>query len=257
MTDFAESVAVAPGEVVALVGGGSLMSAALRLAGELREAGRTVVSTSTVYMPAPNPSASFYFMVEPDQDSLTARLPQLLQEHGHVRLAAERVRDDKIRGVDPGWVPDMVALPGVGNVVVESDGARHRPLKAPKEDEPVLPLLVDVLLVCAGLDVLGKPLDEENVHRPELVSGITGLHPGEPVTTRAVAEVLTSPHGGLKNLPNMARVWFVLTGWRDTNDAEAREIAQLALERAPQARGAILLGPGHSGAVEAITAPGS
>ena len=35
-----------------------------------------------------------------------------------------------------------------------------------------MPARADLVLVMAGLDVLGKPLDEENVHRPEQVAAL-------------------------------------------------------------------------------------
>lgn len=252
MTTLIESIELRPRETAALVGAGSMSSAILRMAAELREAGRTVVTTSTVFMPEVNPSSPFYFLVEPDLRKALEQLPTLLEAHGHVRLAFEYIRADKIKGVEPGWVPAIAALPEVDNLIVEADGARHRPLKAPNEKEPALPPGVDVLLVTAGLDVLGKPLNEENAHRPELVGALTGLVEGDPVTPRVVAQVLASPRGGLKNVPADARVWFLLTGWRPANDEQAREMAALLLGQAPQAEGAVLLAPGHSGGVELI-----
>ncbi|NJN45038.1 MAG: putative selenium-dependent hydroxylase accessory protein YqeC, partial [Anaerolineae bacterium] len=90
-------------------------------------------------------------------------------------------------------------------VLIEADGSRQRPLKAPADHEPVIPGFVDTVVVMAGLAGLGMPLDAEWVHRPERFSELSGLGLGIPVSGSALGEVLTHPAGGLKGIPNNAR----------------------------------------------------
>ncbi len=61
-----------------------------------------------------------------------------------------------------------------------------------------------MLVAVAGIEALGKPIGEI-AHRPELVSAILGLHSEEPLTPEALAQLLTSPHGGMKNATQAAR----------------------------------------------------
>lgn len=87
--------------------------------------------------------------------------------------------------------------------LIEADGARHLPLKAPAEWEPVIPPLVDLVIVVVGLSALGKPLDAETVFRPEIFSQLTGLPVGETIRLEHVLKMLTHPEGGLKGIaPN-------------------------------------------------------
>ena len=115
-------------------------------------------------------------------------------------------------------------------ILVEADGARHRALKAPTAYEPVVPASTTIFVPMADLTVLGKPLAEKHVHHPELVAGLTGAAIGEPVTVEMVATVLSHPQGGLKGLPEQARVIPILNQMaEDCPLDEAREIALLIL----------------------------
>jgi molybdenum cofactor cytidylyltransferase len=58
----------------------------------------------------------------------------------------------------------------------------------------------------AGLDVVGKPLTPEHVHRAALVGGLTGATQGDPILPEMVAALLAHPEGGAKRLPPGARL---------------------------------------------------
>jgi molybdenum cofactor cytidylyltransferase len=68
---------------------------------------------------------------------------------------------------------------------------------------------------------LGKPLNEESVHRPEIFSGISGLEIGEIITAAALLRVLTYSQGALKNIPTEARR-TILLNQADTEELQSR-----------------------------------
>jgi probable selenium-dependent hydroxylase accessory protein YqeC len=88
----------------------------------------------------------------------------------------------------------------------EADGSRMRPFKAPAAHEPVIPAQTTLVVPVVGADVFGQPLDAEHVHRPELVSALSGVPLGAPITPEVVARVLAHPDGGRKGAPAGARV---------------------------------------------------
>jgi molybdenum cofactor cytidylyltransferase len=90
-------------------------------------------------------------------------------------------------------------------LVIEADGSRQRPLKAPASHEPPIPASVDVVVVVAGLTGIGHPLDDAHVHRPERFASLSGCAQGEPITGDHVALVLGHADGGQKNIPAAAR----------------------------------------------------
>ena len=96
-------------------------------------------------------------------------------------------------------------------LVNEADGAACRHIKAPASHEPVIPSGSDVCIYCVGLDVLGKPLNNEYVHRPEILSGLTGIPEGTLITAECIRDLLDHPEGGLKNMPAAALKIVYLT----------------------------------------------
>jgi molybdenum cofactor cytidylyltransferase len=250
MSTLAETLDLRPGALVALVGAGNATGIMQRLVLELGAAGRRGISTATVPTRALKGVPAHPFLIEPDPAARLAQLPALLAAWPHVRVAAEAERADKIRGLAPADISALRALPGVDYVLVEADGARHRALKAPAAHEPALPPDPSVVLIGAGLDALGAPLDEDHVHRPDVVATLTGLAPGAPITPEAVAAVLTHPAGGLKDIPATARTWVVLTEATPDQQAAGRDLAALILLAPTAIRGVILL-PG--GPVATVT----
>jgi len=93
--------------------------------------------------------------------------------------------------------------------LIEADGARHLPLKAPAEWEPVIPELVDQVIVVLGLSSIGKLLNDETVFREAIFSELTGLRPGEPIRLEHVLKMLNHPEGGLKGIPPKSKAAVV------------------------------------------------
>ena len=105
-------------------------------------------------------------------------------------------------------------------LLIEADGARQKPLKAWADHEPSIPSFVDQVLQVAGLAGLGKLLNDEYVHRPELFSRLSGLQVGETITPDALTRVLEHAEGGLKNIPRAARR-VALLNQTDTPEIQA------------------------------------
>ena len=128
-----------------------------------------------------------------------------------------------------GYEPDTVAgLAGseADVILVKADGARMRRFKAPGEHEPQLPATATTVVPIVSAHVVGRPLDDERVHRVERVAAISGLEPGEEITPTAVGRVIASEAGGRKGVPDEATV-IPLVNMVDDDRLEAvgREIA--------------------------------
>lgn len=113
-------------------------------------------------------------------------------------------------------------------LLIEADGSRQKPLKAPASHEPPIPEFTETVIVVAGLSALGKLLTDEHVHRPEIFSQISGLQIGKSITPNAVVAMLTHPQGGLKNIPPAARRIALL------NQADTPELESLGSNMARQ-----------------------
>lgn len=217
--------------VIALTGGGGKTTLMFRLADELVAAGRRVVTTMTTRIFVSQSAHAPVCLMLHDEAALLARLPAALSEYGHVLVAGgTTVEQDKVHGVAPEFVDRLAGQRAVDAVIVEADGSRGRPFKAPAAHEPVVPAGATVVAPVVGLDVLGRPLTVGHVHRPELVAALTGAAIGDPVTPELIAAVLAHPAGGAKGRPAGCRlVPFLNKAEDDSSLAAARRIARLLL----------------------------
>jgi len=245
-----EALDVKPSDVISFVGAGGKTTAALRLMEELAGIEQRVVFTTTTKILEPIPRENEYLLLANDDgEEALAQIPDLLAFYSKVFLANRRLeevdptvleesdgnypmRPNKLEGVPPRLVDYLTRqLSEAAILLVEADGARHRALKAPAAYEPVVPASTTILVPMADLTVLGKPLTEKYVHRPESVAGLTGTVVGQPVTVEMVATVLSHPQGGLKGLPEHARAIPILSQGAVVRPLdEARQIARLVLQ---------------------------
>ncbi|HEX8993102.1 MAG TPA: selenium cofactor biosynthesis protein YqeC [Anaerolineales bacterium] len=119
------------------------------------------------------------------------------------------------------WLHDIAKANHIP-LLIEADGARQKPLKAPGPHEPAIPPFSDLIVVVAGLSGLGKPLSETFVHRPELFASRSGLGAGDRVSADGLVRVLKdSEEGGLKNVPAGTRR-VILLNQADTDELRAQ-----------------------------------
>jgi probable selenium-dependent hydroxylase accessory protein YqeC len=215
----------ARGGLVCLVGAGGKKSTMYALADRLDRA----VVTATVRIPIFDDRVGTVHVTE---DPLAA-LEEVGDDAWPLGLVPERERADRYGGYDPETVGEIAAADPVGTTLVKADGARVRDLKAPGDREPRLPAATDVVVPVASAKVVGQPLTDELVHRPERVAAVTGLSIGDELRPEHVGTVLSSPDGGLKGVPEDATVIPLLNKVDDPErEAVAREIAAVIHERA-------------------------
>lgn len=140
-------------------------------------------------------------------------------------------RDDRYLGYDPAIIDELSDHPVPDTILVKADGARMRKFKAPKAGEPVIPSSSTVVVPVVSAHVIGEPLSSEYVHRIDKVGDLTGLSPGQIMPPEAIAEVIASPDGGHKHVPDGATVIPVINMVDDAGLAQrARAVANAILE---------------------------
>lgn len=210
-------------KLTCVVGAGGKKTTLYALAARLDRA----AVTATVRIPIFDSQVSSVLVTEDPVSALAA------VEAWPVGVVPERDRDDRYLGYN-GATIDAIAESGVaGSVLVKADGARMREWKAPDEDEPQIPAGADTIVPIASAHVVGKPLTEEYVHRPERVATIADIEAGETIHASDVAAVLASEHGGLKDVPPGATPIPLINKVDDEADERVgRDIAEKILARA-------------------------
>jgi molybdenum cofactor cytidylyltransferase len=242
VADIVEALGLPPsGELVAIVGGGGKSSLMFALAERLP--GRGVMTTTT--------------RIFSDQLSGATEVCTLADADWRARLDAfesallvvGRVEGERAVGVPLELPAEMLAHPRVDWVIVEADGSRMLPVKAPAPHEPVIPVGTTLLVPVVGIDALLKPIGEI-AHRPERVSAIAGLSVEDILTPAALARLITSPEGGLKGAASAGRTAVLINKVESASEfALAREVAGRILRDAAVERVAMgaLLGAEGAG----------
>jgi probable selenium-dependent hydroxylase accessory protein YqeC len=197
-----------------------------RLAHELVASGRSVLTTTTtrIYPPAADQCACC--VLAPTADGILDRVGRAPCGPRHVTAAAGRSPESgKLYGLAPQEIDRLQASRVFDWIIVEADGAARRPLKAPAVHEPVIPPSSGWVVGLVGLQVIGRPLTDRWVFRPEVFARITGLALGAAVTEESVAALLAHEFGALKGAPAGCRRFAFL----NQADAPARRAAGLRI----------------------------
>jgi molybdenum cofactor cytidylyltransferase len=228
--------------IMAFTGAGGKSTALFRLARELLagQPGKpgypaVIVSASTHLFLAQAQSGDRHWAVNPGQageDWLPSELPT-----GLTVVTGPPVEDERTQGLT---LPALERLAQQAQdwgapLLLEADGSRRLPLKAPADHEPALPHWVDQVVVTAGLWALGQPLGPGWVHRPERFAALSGLEQGDTLTWQALRRVLSSPQGGLKSTHSgMRRTALLNVASGPDNAAQLAQAQRLAGSLLPE-----------------------
>ncbi len=208
--DLRSALRLPPGACLALVGAGGKTTAMFQLA---RQFYPLVFTSATTHLGAwqlAQADQQYLASSPADIDALAQhRLDGVVLVSGPVDETTQRAA-----GLDPETLARLwqAAQERGAPLLVEADGARGLPLKAPAPHEPAIPPFAGSVLVVAGLAGLGQALDAAHVHRPERFAELAGLPAGSPITPDGLARVLLSEQVGLKGIPPGARRLALLTG---------------------------------------------
>ncbi|NWG17023.1 MAG: putative selenium-dependent hydroxylase accessory protein YqeC [Chloroflexi bacterium] len=226
-----------PGDVVALVGAGGKTTTMIALGYELAEAGLRVLATTTTRISDDQLGLVPYAA---RLDTSMSAVSLALSDHRFVFLYDE-IRQNKVYGATCEQIPRLLDSIDSDVLLIEADGARGLPLKAPKAHEPVIPAETTLVVPVASLSVLGQPLDEEHVYNAEAIDKRYGFGIGNRVKSPWVAQVIRDETLGLKGVPDKVRVVALLNQVPAQGylRGRARMIAQFIL-RSPRVYGVAL-----------------
>ncbi len=200
---------------VAFVGSGGKTSSIFLIASELKQA---IITTTTHLGVEQAALADQHFMLEPDQP-----IPLINWESAGMCLITGPTQDNRLTALTETQLIKLNEISQQHNLplLIEADGSRGKPLKAPAEHEPAIPAFADAVVVTVGVSGLNQTLTEETVQRAEIFSSISETELNEKIKPAALIKVLIHPNGGLKNIPESARK-IVLINQADTAEQQAQ-----------------------------------
>jgi probable selenium-dependent hydroxylase accessory protein YqeC len=228
---LAEALTLRDREVISLVGAGGKTSLMFALARELQDKGRTVITTTTTKISEPLAEETPCVVIEADEAQAIALIKDGLARDGHCTFAARRFPGGKIGGADPAFIERLAQGQTADYIIVEADGARRLPIKAPGGDEPVIPAATTLLVPIVGIDALDRPLNNETAFRPERIAELIGARLGEPITAHSIARLMVHPQGLCKGaLPGVRIIPFINKVETTDRLRGARQVAHEVLQ---------------------------
>lgn len=218
---LSEQLGVGGHELISIVGAGGKSTVLLALGRELAGAGGRVILTTTTKMARDQ-------VTEP---SCWSADPVAVEEHlmkGSPLFVALRAVPDKVTGPTPEGVDRLFSETTAAFVVVEADGARSMLVKAPADHEPMIPNRSTLVVVVAAMTAVGRSIAEVS-HRPERVAALAGVGEDHVLSVPDLASVLLHPKGGLKRIPDTARVAVVVTRVSKKSEPIAANLTELLL----------------------------
>ena len=185
-------------ELVSFVGGGgktALMHAFARGLG-----GRCIATTTTQMGTGEN--GGLTTLIGASDDEIVAAATS------GPTLVWRSVSDGKALGMNPTRCNAL--FDRVDHVLVEADGARSMPFKAPGTFEPVVASATTMMVSVIGADALGRIIADQ-CHRPLRVAALARCQPYQRLTPKAAAAVLLHPNGQRAALPERARLVIAIT----------------------------------------------
>ncbi len=200
-----ESLGLREREVISLVGAGGKTTLMFRLAKELARVGKKVVTTTTTKILEPSSEDAPRLFVHSDEEKLRRQALQSINRFRHITLARERLDSRKLNGISSDLVGLLWKSSEIDMIIIEADGAAGRPVKAPREWEPVIPSQTTLVIGLLGVDGLGTDLTETNLFQAERISRLTGIPLGDKMTCEGMAILMVHREGIFKGTPDSSR----------------------------------------------------
>jgi probable selenium-dependent hydroxylase accessory protein YqeC len=229
---LSEALGLKAREMISLTGAGGKTTLMFRLARELSIEGKKVITTTTTKILKPSDQESPHLFMSENEGKIMEFVDRCLEQYRHITLAEEEAERGKLKGISPELAGNLWRLYDIDALIIEADGAAGRPIKAPREREPVIPSNTTLVVAVLGLDGVGKELDHQNVFQPSLVSKLTGIPENEKMTEEGMALLMTHAEGLFKGAPNSSRLVTFLNK-ADISDGlnKGRRIAHLIFEK--------------------------
>lgn len=190
-------------QIISLVGSGGKTTALFQLAKQFQveyQKSKVFVTCTTHLASWQTKFADHHIIVKSKDDFIN------MPEHGIILFTGD-IENERTIPIDRkslDWLHEISIEKDIP-LLIEADGSQQKPIKSPAEHEPPIPDFTDIVIYVVGLNAIGKKLNDEHVHRPEIFSQLTNLEINESITSESIIKALAHPQSGLKNIPSHAK----------------------------------------------------
>lgn len=163
------------------------------------------------------------------------RLPERIAalDAAKVAYACPSDKPGRYAGVPPAMIERIHRESGFDATFVKADGARMRWIKAPGDDEPLLPAACTTIIAVVSARAIGELLDSRVAHRIDRITAIAGLEEGRTIEPEHVARVIVHPDGLARARTGRRFVPLINMVDDERRATLARQAAVIALDLEP------------------------
>ncbi|MGR5062426.1 selenium cofactor biosynthesis protein YqeC [Photobacterium sp. DNB22_13_2] len=240
---------------ITLVGGGGKTSAAFWLARIFKQWGHAVCLTTTTKMYLPDAHQTDYIL------PLDAMYCNEKENGKKVKEPNKSLAQDDFNFSDPAITfcykslfadllkPDQLKVLGLSEkeikklkndfpftvFIIEGDGSRSLPIKAPHGHEPCIPSYSDMVIGVTGAEAINRRAIPEHIHRWQDFSALTQCQSGDVIDAQVLQPLISHPLGLFKSTPKTAKkIWLINKIDKANNTQVISQIAQEVLVNSPQ-----------------------
>jgi probable selenium-dependent hydroxylase accessory protein YqeC len=175
--------------VISIIGAGGKTTLMFELAKELSKIKKKILTTTTTKIFLPELCHSPVTIIEDNIDTLFIKTESRLKDIFHFSAGSHYDPfTNKLKGFTPHVIHKLWRAELFDWIIVEADGAKQKALKASGPHEPVVPENTTHLILVAGLDIVGKPLNDYYVHRSKIFSDNTGLYLEKTIDEKSIVQ---------------------------------------------------------------------
>ena len=193
-------------ELISITGGGGKTTSMFKLARELLKHDKKVLVSTTTAIMKPDKSKYEKLYLAQDTDYKTIEA----SSSGITVLGSKINKINKLIGVEQQIIDEIFKSKKFDYIIVEADGSKRKPIKAPASHEPVIPSLTTKTIGIIGMDAVGQKIYEGNVHRASLFSQVTNSKLGDCIDENSIYNLIVSPEGIFKNSPLESQKYIIL-----------------------------------------------
>ena len=211
-------------EVICFVGAGGKTTAMFTLAKEFKRLWKRVLVTTTTNIYYPDKGECDDIVIS---DVMDSRIFDRVREKGVIGFGREIINGRKLAGVSKEFIENLYEKKVFDYILVEADGSKRKPIKAPARYEPVIPSNTTRTVGVIGLDAVGTKINTSSVHRPELFCSVTGTHLGDAIDEETIVQLIVSPEGLFKGVTAQNKKYLLLN---KAEDIQRRSAALLIID---------------------------
>ena len=197
--------------IISIIGAGGKTQLSFWLANFFKQHGHSVCVTTTTKMYLPDPArVDNILTLHHAQASNEIQTPSSTFVYREKLAKTNANEPIKVQGLQQQDVTHIIESSLFSVLIIEADGAKHLPIKAPAAHEPCIEQASSIVIAVTGAEAIFAKATSNNVHRWAEFSALTHCLVNTEINYSVLKRLLDNPQGMFKGAPEHAvKIWAI------------------------------------------------